>query len=645
MIFLRTHVTPRQAFTHSAPIARRILCQPVILNPPYYLLFKRFNKQFLKYISHSASVKQQIKVSSNDSAAPKGSTPPNEQQHKVNWMIIKEMSHYIWPKSNPGFKARVVISLSFLLGAKLLNVQVPFLYRSVIDSLNFDISHSEMTVYAIAGAAIIGYGLARTGATIFQELRNAIFANVAQKTIRQVTHNVFQHFFRLNLKFHLERQTGALSRALDRGTKGISFMLTSMVFHLIPTFLEISLVCGILSYNFGGRFAAVAGGTMLLYVIFTIRTTSWRTKFRKEANSADNKAADIFVDSLLNFESVKYFNNEAHQAKLFDTALESYEKSSLKTATSLAFLNTGQNLIFSSSLTLMMYLAAEGILSGTFTIGDLVLINQLVFQLSIPLNFLGTVYRDLCQSLLDMEALFKIQKVGVEVKESLSARPLAISNGEIKFLNVQFGYHPDKMILKDISFTIPGGSRVAIVGSSGCGKSTILRLLFRLYDVNHGSVLIDNQDIREISLDSLRSNIGDIPQDSSLFNDSIGNNILYGRLNASKQDMVQAAEQALIAPLIKSLPLGYETKVGERGMMLSGGEKQRLAFARVSLKDPPILLFDESTSALDSHTERQLLNNINKMLQKKTRTSIFIAHRLRTICMSGNESLINLANF
>ena len=475
-------------------------------------------------------------------------------------------------------------------------------------------------------------GATRIAALIAQEMRNAIFANVAQKAIRRVACNVFEHLLRLDLKFHLSRQTGGLTRAIDRGTKGISFVLTSMVFHLIPTALEISMVCGILAYQYGSNFAAITALTMVTYSAFTIITTSWRTKFRKEANAADNQGATVAVDSLINFEAVKYFNNERYEVDRYDEALRRYEKASIKITTSLSLLNAGQNLIFSSALSLMMYLAAEGISQGTLTVGDVVMVNQLLFQLSVPLNFLGSVYRELRQSLLDMETLFSLQKVNISVEQPSIPKSIRLAKGgEIRFEKVNFGYHDDRPILKDLNLTIPPGQKTAIVGPSGCGKSTILRLLFRFYDTDSGRILVDDQDIRDVSLQSLRQAIGVVPQETPLFNNTIEHNIRYGDMTATPGMVRSAAHKARIHDTIEGLPDGYQTMVGERGMMISGGEKQRLAISRLILKDPPLLFFDEATSALDTYTERSLMQNINTMLKDRAKTSVFIAHRLRTI--------------
>lgn len=520
----------------------------------------------------------------------------NKEQRKADWAIMKEMSRYLWPKDDLGAKVRVSTAFGLLVGAKLLNVQVPFYFKNIVDSMNIDFVALGGTAWTVGGAMIVAYGVTRVGAAVFQELRNAVFASVAQKSIRKVACSVYEHLLRLDLAFHLSRQTGGLTRAIDRGTKGISFLLTSMVFHIIPTALEITMVCGILSYQYGPKFAAITVATMAAYTAFTITTTSWRTKFRKQANAADNQGATIAVDSLINYEAVKYFNNEKYEVQRYDAALRAYEKASIKVTTSLAFLNSGQNIIFSSALAAMMYFAADGIAKGALTVGDLVMVNQLVFQLSVPLNFLGSVYRELRQSLLDMETLFNLQRVNVSVKDSANAKPLELRGGEIRFENVSFGYHKDRPILKNLNLTIPAGKRVAIVGPSGCGKSTILRLLFRFYDVQEGRILIDGQDIKDVTVETLRKAIGVVPQDTPLFNNTIEHNIRYGNLDATAEEVRTAARRAQIDEIVQSLPKGYETMVGERGMMISGGEKQRLAVSRLVLKDPPLLFFDEAAS-------------------------------------------------
>ncbi|KAJ9092730.1 Iron-sulfur clusters transporter atm1, mitochondrial [Naganishia adeliensis] len=571
----------------------------------------------------------------------------DREQRLTDWAIVRKLARNIWP-SGPGsteIKIRVVGALGLLVVGKILNVQVPFFFKQIVDSMNVEITASS-TVWLLAGSAVAGYGAARICSTLFSELRNAIFASVAQRAIRQVARSTFGHLLSMDMGFHLTRQTGGLMRAIDRGTKarsggelmrlgrgdrGISFLLSSIVFHVIPTALEVSMVCGILSYKFGWDFAAVTASTMIAYSWFTIKTTAWRTQFRKEANAADNKGATVAVDSLINYEAVKHFNNEKYEVKQFDDTLKRYEKASVKIATSLAFLNSGQNMIFSTALTMMMFLAAQGVIKGTMTVGDLVMVNQLVFQLSLPLNFLGTVYRELRQSLIDMEVMFNLQGAKASIADSPSAKPLQLKGGEIKFENVNFGYHPDRPIFKDLSFTIPAGKKVAIVGPSGCGKSTVFRLLFRFYDSQGGKILIDGQDIKDVQLESLRKTIGVVPQDTPLFHADIMHNIRYGRLDATDEEVVAAAQRAQVDKTIQSLPEKYQTKVGERGLMVSGGEKQRMAVARLLLKDPPILFFDEATSALDVYTETELMKNINATLVDGTRTSVFIAHRLRTI--------------
>lgn len=558
--------------------------------------------------------------------------------------MLRSLLATIWPKDNRGFKIRVVVALLLLIGSKLLNVQVPFFFKSIIDEMNIEWADQLGTIGTVMGSLILAYGGARFGAVLFGELRNAVFASVSQLAIKRVANNTFKHLLNMDLQFHLLRQTGGLTRAIDRGTKGISYVLSAMVFHIIPITFEISVVCGILTYNYGLQFAAVALLTMAAYSVFTIRTTAWRTGFRRQANNADNQAASVALDSLINYESVKYFNNEAFQCAKYNESLTKYENASIKVATSLAFLNAGQNLIFTLALTAMMYMGCQGVSTGALTVGDLVLINQLVFQLLVPLNFLGSVYRELKQSLLDMENLFQLQNYDVAIKQAPNATPLNLNPlrpGEIKFENVTFGYHPDRPILKNVSFTIPAGERVAIVGPSGLGKSTILKLVFRFYDVTSGRILIDGQDISKVELDTLRRAIGVVPQETPLFNDTIMENIRYGRLTATNAEIQAAIEKVQLDKLIKELPEGTQTIVGERGLMISGGEKQRLAIARVLLKQSSIMFFDEATSALDTHTEQALLRTLRNVFREYRATNVLIAHRLRTIADSDKIIVLN----
>ncbi|KAI0649493.1 P-loop containing nucleoside triphosphate hydrolase protein [Trametes meyenii] len=601
----------------------------------------RDGKPWTRHYQHLAQQPQKPEVVPSQSPTPKPKQDlggdavhiSQSEQRKRDWNIVRKLAENLWPKGDWKTRGRVLFGLGLLVGGKLLNVQVPLLFKQIIDALNVDLTAGS-TVWIVGGSLILGYGAARIGATLSGELLNATFASVGQSAVRKVARQTFEHLLHLDLKFHLSRHTGGLTRAIDRGTKGITFILQAIIFRIVPTALEISLVCGILTYKFGWDYAAITLATMAAYTWFTVRTTSWRTRFRREANSADNKAATVAVDSLINYEAVKHFNNEKYEVAQYDKHLSAYEKASIKIATSLAYLNSGQNVIFSSALTMMMFLAAQGVINGTMTVGDLVMVNQLVFQLSLPLNFLGTIYREMRQSLLDMEVLFNLTTQNQPPKDKPDARPLDLRGGSITFENVNFGYHPDRPIFRNLSFTIPAGKKVALVGPSGCGKSTVFRLLFRFYEPSSGRILVDGQDIRDLKISSLRSAIGVVPQDTPLFHSDVLQNIRYGRLNASDEEVIEAAAKAHVHQAIMRLPEKYHTKVGERGLMLSGGEKQRLAVARVLLKDPPILFFDEATSALDAHTETELMRNINNLLHEKARTSIFIAHRLRTVVES-----------
>lgn len=559
------------------------------------------------------------------------SPPPSGPRNDLK--TLRTLLPYLWPADSLDFRVRVVVALALLTTAKVANVVVPLIYKQAVDALSQDVS----AVLVLPLGILLAYGLVRTLAVVFGELRDAVFAKVSARAIRTVALKTFRQLHRLSLRFHLERQTGGLSRAIERGVKGIEFLLTFMLFNVLPTLLEIGLVCVILWRLYDVWFALVTFVTIAGYIWFTLAVTEWRIKFRRVMNATDSEANTKAIDSLLNFETVKYFCNEEHEARRYDASLQRYEKAAVRNKTSLSTLNIGQGAIIAVGLTILMIMAGQGVVSGSMGLGDFVLVNTYLIQLFLPLNFLGFVYREIKQSLIDMEAMFGLLDKTAEVRDIPDAPPLQVSEGAVSFDRVNFGYDPRRPILDDLSFAVPAGHTVAIVGASGAGKSTISRLLLRFYDVDQGRIVIDGQDVREVSQDSLRAAIGTVPQDTVLFNDTVYYNIAYGRPEATPSEVEEAARMARIHDFVVGLPDGYQTIVGERGLKLSGGEKQRVAIARTILKKPDILLFDEATSALDSHTEKEIQESLRSL--SADRTTLVIAHRLSTV-VDADEILV-----
>ena len=535
---------------------------------------------------------------------------------------------YLWPQGQRRLRLRVICALFCLAIAKLANVFVPLILGRAVDSLS-NLETTPNLFFGIPLAIILAYGFTRWSSSAFSEIRDALFAKVSQTAIRQISLKVFRHLHSLSLRFHLDRQTGALNRFIERGTRAIQFLLSFVVFNLFPTIIEIFLVCGILWYNFGIEYALVTAVTIGLYVWLTFTITKWRIRIRRKMNDADNEASTRSVDSLLNFETVKYFNNEIHESNRINSALKAYEINATKSRESLAILNIAQAAIVISGMVVMLILSALDIKNGIITVGAFVAINAYLLQLWMPLNMLGTVYREIQQSLVDMENMFTLLDENPDIVDIPNALPINITDAIIRFSNVSFSYQTDRTILSDINLEVQSSQTLAIVGSTGAGKSTISRLLFRFYEVNNGVILIDGQDISKVTQESVRQAIGIVPQDTVLFNDTIYYNISYGDPTASSEDIYAAARAAKIHDFISQLPNGYQTRVGERGLKLSGGEKQRVAIARALLKNPKVLFFDEATSALDSNTEKEIQDNLKEL--SKNRTTLIIAHRLSTI--------------
>lgn len=547
-------------------------------------------------------------------------------ERRSSWAIIMRVIPYLWPADKAWVKCRVVIAMAALLLSKLIGTYTPFLYRDAVDTLSAN-GVSDLVLGAVG--LTVAYGVARIMSNGLQQLRDAVFAKVGQRALRILALETFNHIHRLSMRYHITRKTGGLSRIIERGVKGVDFLLRFMLFSVGPLILELLLVAGILFFWFDWQYLAVIVVTIGLYVWFTFAVTEWRVKLRRQMNDQDTDANQKAIDSLLNFETVKYFGAEQREADRYDTAMRGYEHAALLTNYSLAFLNFGQAVIISIGLIIVMVLAAMGVERGELTVGDFVMVNAFMIQITMPLNFLGTVYREIRQSLVDMGEMFDLLEQPAEINDKPNAMNLAVHGGNIRLSNVSFGYNPDRPILQNVSIDVPAGQTVAIVGSSGSGKSTIGRLLFRFYDVSGGSLTIDGQDVRDITQKSLHDSIGVVPQDTVLFNDTIYYNIAYGRDGATKEEVEKAARDAQIHDFILSLPEGYETPVGERGLKLSGGEKQRVGIARTLLKNPPILLLDEATSALDTETEQGIQEALDRAAEG--RTVITIAHRLSTI--------------
>ncbi len=559
----------------------------------------------------------------------------NKQSYS-SWLTIKKVAPYLWPDQQSWVKKRVILALMFLMLAKIVAVSTPFLFKAVVDGLASNGKSTDALMLLLGASGIVfAYGFFRLASVGFGELRDVIFAKVAQRALRSLALETFEHIHALSLRYHISRKTGGLSRVIERGVKGVDFLLRFMLFSIIPLIIELTLVAIILFLVFDIWYLVVVVTTITLYIWFTFTVAEWRVKIRKEMNMQDTEANQKAIDSLLNFETVKYFNAEKVEAARYDESMKQYEAAALKTSYSLSFLNVGQAFLITGGLVAVMIMAAIGVQNGSLTVGDFVMVNAYMIQITMPLNFLGTVYREIRQALVDMSEMFELLAQAPDVIDSKNAYDLCVTEGRVDFKNISFGYERNRVILKNFNLSVKSGQNVAIVGTSGSGKSTIGRLMFRFYDINEGELLVDGNNIKDVTQSSLHSQIGIIPQDTVLFNDTIYYNIAYGNLNADEDSVIAAAKSAKIHNFISNLPDGYKTTVGERGLKLSGGEKQRVGIARTLLKNPPILLLDEATSSLDTETENDIQENLYAMLNE--RTVISIAHRLSTI---ANNDLI-----
>ncbi|HEY2254678.1 MAG TPA: ABC transporter ATP-binding protein/permease [Variovorax sp.] len=550
---------------------------------------------------------------------------------RSDWATLRRLAPYLWH-----YKLRVVAALSFMVGAKVANVGVPLLLKRLVDAMSIK-PGSAASILVVPVGLLLAYGLLRLSTAVFNELRELVFAKATEGAARRISLEVFQHLHALSLRFHLERQTGGMTRDIERGTRGVHSLISMSLYSIVPTIIELTLVLSILGVKFDAGFVWITLAALVVYIGFTVTVTEWRTQFRKTMNELDSVAQSRAIDSLLNYETVKYFNNEQFEAGRYDASLERYRKAAVKSQTTLSMLNAGQQCLIAVSLVAMLYRATSGVVEGHMTLGDLVMVNAFMIQLYIPLNFLGVIYREIKQSLTDLDKMFVLLEKEREVRDAPDARPLVVADATVRFENVSFAYESARPILKNVSFEIPAGQTVAVVGPSGSGKSTMARLLYRFYDVQKGRITIGGEDIRQVTQASVRQAIGIVPQDTVLFNDTVEYNIAYGRPGASHEEVVAAAQAARIHDFISHTPKGYHTMVGERGLKLSGGEKQRVAIARTLLKNPPIVIFDEATSALDTANERAIQSELKTAARNKT--TLVIAHRLSTV-VDAHEILV-----